>query len=396
MSPVLPFDVIALIIDIVASGENNDTDLLKELALVSHSFHQICFKHLFAHVELHDVGYDYSTSSKKGFAKLVKSTPNVVNYICKLTYEAGHNNDDHLLSPILSNFLPTNSRLNCLAINASNFRWTQLDSSLTSAFVQLMSLPTLNHIDLSYIENFPLSIFNSSVNLLRLDMSYLSRFDYPEEDSFFTTVQSEMLPKIREFHTWDSYQLTKNLLDVKGQDGRPVFNFMDLRQLSISLFHYEDNENVQCLLEKAKLLERLCLSVDFGQSLVGVLSTSARTLKVLDLTVPIHQHRVPPLAGLCEELEAMAGHNALEVLSFGVLVDSHYTEDSVGSTIQEVENTLVKPGWSALRKISFKLQIIDRRGRTKFTEELQSLPDKYLSRLPNLESVAFNYSAYAV
>ena len=396
MSPVLPFDVIGLIIDIVASGENNDTDLLKELALVSHSFHQICIKHLFAHVELHDVGYDYSTSSKKGFAKLVKSTPNVVNYICKLTYEAGHNNDDHLLSPILSNFLPTNSRLNCLAINASNFRWTQLDSSLTSAFVQLMSLPTLNHIDLSYIENFPLSSLNSSVNLLRLDMSYLSRFDYPEEDSFFTTVQSEMLPKIREFHTWDSYQLTKNLLDVKGQDGRPVFNFMDLRQLSISLFHYEDNENVQCLLAKAKLLERLCLSVDFGQSLVGVLSTSARTLKVLDLTVPIHQHRVPPLAGLCEELEAMAGHNALEVLSFGVLVDSHYTEDSVGSTIQEVENTLVKPGWSALRKISFKLQIIDRRGRTKFTEELQSLPDKYLSRLPNLESVAFNYSAYVV
>jgi hypothetical protein len=44
MSSVLPFDIIALIIDIV--GENNDTDLLKELALVSHSFHQLCSKHL--------------------------------------------------------------------------------------------------------------------------------------------------------------------------------------------------------------------------------------------------------------------------------------------------------------------------------------------------------------
>ena len=34
MSPVLPFDVIALIIDIIE--ENKDTNLLKELALVSH------------------------------------------------------------------------------------------------------------------------------------------------------------------------------------------------------------------------------------------------------------------------------------------------------------------------------------------------------------------------
>ena len=43
MSPTRPFDIIALIIDIV--GANNDTDLLKEFALVSYSFHQICSKH---------------------------------------------------------------------------------------------------------------------------------------------------------------------------------------------------------------------------------------------------------------------------------------------------------------------------------------------------------------
>ena len=155
MSPVLPFDIFALIIDIV--GENKDTKLLKELALVSHSLHQICIKHLFANVDL----YEYS---KKGFVKLVKSRPNVVYYIRKLTYKvSSKNSDDHLLAPILSNFLPTISRLNCLAINGSNFHWKELDSSLTSAFLHLMSLPTINHIDLSYIKNFPLSSFASSV-----------------------------------------------------------------------------------------------------------------------------------------------------------------------------------------------------------------------------------------
>jgi hypothetical protein len=183
-----------------------------------HSFHQICSKHLFANVKLHDRNVDFYdgnlnfhvASSKKGFLKLVKSRPNVVNYIRKLTYEAGHNIDDRLLSPILSNFLPTTSRLNCLAIDALNLDWNTLDPSLTSAFLHLISLPTINHIDLSDIGNFPLSSLTSSVNLLRLDILCLMRFedfDYHGEDNFFKTVQSEMMPKIREFHTSGSYRL---------------------------------------------------------------------------------------------------------------------------------------------------------------------------------------------
>jgi hypothetical protein len=87
MSPVLPFDIVALIIDIV--GENEDTDLLKELALVSHSSLQICTKHLFATVELHD------TSSKKGFLKLLASRPDFVKHIRKLTYKVRYITFNH-------------------------------------------------------------------------------------------------------------------------------------------------------------------------------------------------------------------------------------------------------------------------------------------------------------
>jgi hypothetical protein len=66
LSPVLHFDIIVLIIDNV--GENRDTNLLKELALISHSFLQLCSKHLFATFELHDADpEDYVASSKTGF-----------------------------------------------------------------------------------------------------------------------------------------------------------------------------------------------------------------------------------------------------------------------------------------------------------------------------------------
>jgi hypothetical protein len=122
------------------------------------------------------------------------------------------------------------------------------------------------------------------------------------------------------------------------------------------------------------------------------------------LTVPLYDDSLAlPLAGLCEELEAMVGHIMLEALSFVVIVyfyNVYRREDSIGPIIQKVENVLVKPGWSALRWISFKL-LLSRSNRGDYStaelcEALQSLPDKYLSHLSKLKSVAFNYSAYVV
>ena len=417
MPSTLPFEIIALIIDGV--GENNDTVLLKELALVSHSFLQICNKHLFATVDLqvHDtVPRNHFTSSKKGFVKLLKNRPDVVKYIRKLTYAVGtyhrfdslpacpsFENDDHRLSPTLPNFLRTIPRLNCLTIIGSKLDWNTLDPFLTSAFLHLMHLPTIDHIDLSYIQNFPLFSLTSCVNLHRLDILCLKYFERPKEDGpLDTVVQSEMMPKIREFHTSGSILLTTKLLYAKKQDGQPAFNFMNLKRFSTSFTYIEDERNIRYLLQNAKLLENLHLSVGFDRSLVGlhdILSPCARTLKVLDLTVSLYS--VPlPLAGLCEELEVMAGHYVLEAFSFEVQVDGHETEDFIGSTIQKVEKVLLKPGWSALRQVSFKVSIacclVTRVNIEKLYEALQSLPDRYISHLSKLESVDFNYSAYFV
>ena len=385
ISPVLPFDVTTLIIDIV--GENKDTDLLKELALVSHSFHHICIKHIFATVDLHDV--DGDVSSKKGFIKLVKSRPSVVNYIRKLTYKVSNyiNDDDTLLSPILSNFLPTISRLNCLAIN--DFTWNLVDPSLTSAFLHLMCLPTIHHIDLTNIHNFPLSSLTRSVNLHRLGVFALS-FDQPE-----IVVESEM-PKIRELRTldsdWADFKLL-HLLHAKMQDGRPAFNFMDLRRLWIFLIESDDAQSIRYMLQNAKLLEKLHLKV--GRRLVGfhdILSPIARTLKVLSFSVSTTPLRT--FAGFCEELEVMAGHYMLEALSIIIFVRDHDTEDSIGSNIQKVERVLVRPGWSTLRHVSLKVSrwMLNDWRKELMSEALQCLPDKYLSHLPKLNSVSFNYS----
>ena len=220
----------------------------------------------------------------------------------------------------------------------------------------------------------------------------------PDDSSSPEIVQLEMVPKILEFHTSESSKLTTKLLYAKGQDGRPAFNFMDLRRLSMS-FARDDEPNVRYLLRNAELLEELRLSLRPGQSLTqlhDVLSLRAPTLKVLDLEVALIDYYVGVLlAGLCEELEAKAGHNTLEALSFEVRVEDHIEREYIiGLIIQKVEKVLVKPGWSALRQVSLKVSILCCPVSAEVSEVLQSLPDIYLSHLSKLESVAFNYSAY--
>ena len=143
---------------------------------------------------------------------------------------------------ILSNFLRTISRLNRLTITGSYLEWNTLDSSLTSALLHLMHLPTINHIDLSDIQSFPLSTcLTPSVNLHRIDLSNM--IHYGPVDGSPEIIQSGLVSKIREFHTSNSTHLTTTLLYAKMQDGRPAFNFMDLRRLSAFLT-LEDESNI--------------------------------------------------------------------------------------------------------------------------------------------------------
>ena len=202
ISSVLPYDIIAQIIDSV--GECDDRNLIKELALVSHSFHQICAKYLFATIDLNDEDPMRRASSKKEFVKLLKRRPEVVKYIRKLSYKVEYDDfcfdyHDRMLSPpILPKLLRTISFLNNFIITASMLvNWNSVDYSLTSAFIHLMGLPTINHIELSSIENLPISSLTTSVNLRRLDIFNMS---VTGDDSPEIVDLSEMMPKIREFH----------------------------------------------------------------------------------------------------------------------------------------------------------------------------------------------------
>ena len=408
-----PFDIITLIIDIV--GEKNDRDLLWKLSLVSHSFNQICIKYLFASIEL----YDEQPNSKVGFVKLLERIPEAANHIRKLTYfcEKSSSQSSRDFAYLLrvssiqnfSNLLRTLSRLNSLKVSTdievytNGLNWNKIDSSLTSAFLYLMHLPSINHIDLSLIQDFPLLNFTTSPILHRLDLSYMTRSDLPnspEELYSSEIIQSTTTTTIREFYSYFSTLLTTKLLYAIRHDGQPAFDFTNLRVLSTCLV---DPWNVRYLLQIANSLEELHISYGPEQSIVMIGDTfhnSPSALKVLGFTVTsgiygiyLHQR----LVGLCEVLEDMitAGRsNVLESLSFDLHVDEQEVEDTIGFQVQRIENVLVKPAWFALRQVSFKITFIqyETGPSMRLNQALETLPEKYLDRLSKLESVDFNYS----
>ena len=162
---------------------------------------------------------------------------------------------------------------------------------------------------------------------------------------------------------------------------------MDIRRLSISFLRLEYEQNLWYSLQNAKLLEKLQLT--FGRSLVGLLSSRARTLKVLDFAVSLYDESpglpLPLLlVGLYDELEAMAGHNILEALYFKVNVDGY--EKGNSSIIHNAEKAL-NLGGLLLDSFLYDLNYI-----LSGIMGGQSL-DKYLSHLSKFESIAFNFSA---
>lgn len=164
----------------------------------------------------------------------------------------------------------------------------------TSTFLHIFLICTINHFDLSLMQNFPLLMLTPSVNL-QLDIFYL---------------------RLERMVSWNCCPVgddARNSQIPCWQRSKKVIwttSFMDLGQLSISFLLQRLNGIFDIYCRKASYFERrtislksfylywrrLCssghLSPGFGWSLVGhhdILSPSVSTLYVFDLRILIYR-----------------------------------------------------------------------------------------------------------
>lgn len=123
-----------------------------------------------------------------------------------------------------------------------------------------------------------------------------------------------------------------------------------------------------------------------------MISVNARNLKTLQVVTVLNGRQSHPLslmAGLCNELEALAGNKVLQTLKFTFNMGGCESKAVVETAFSRLEEVLMDRGWSALMHVSIEIKVMCClwvAGRV----ELKSIPDMYLGRLSSRKILYYN------
>ena len=228
--PVLPFDIIGNIIDILFNDVEGP-QYVKDFSLVCHSFLPLCRKHIFSCITINICGRpSKQISNGEVFGQLLLKNPCIARYVRKLTIyivqrEFESNGFLELVPPQLT-------RLQSLSIAyGNNVDWHDFSSSIRHLLLNFMRLPTVTYVDLREILSFPTSDLVVCTNVKHLSVCGFEILD--DEAS-----SSPLCRKSMKLRTLDiSIRTSKSLvlLEATYSDGRPVLDLTDLETVSIVL-----------------------------------------------------------------------------------------------------------------------------------------------------------------
>ena len=163
--PVLPFDVIEHILDVLFNDDTKGLQYVKNFSLVCHSFLPLCRKHIFSCISINTRVFRYDGEA---FRQLLLESPDIVRYVLKLKIYIEPSNKHFRC--FLSFPVSPLTRLQSLTISYTGLylEWGKYPSSTQRSLLNLMHLPTLTHLDMNRISGFPISNLNTCTNIKHL------------------------------------------------------------------------------------------------------------------------------------------------------------------------------------------------------------------------------------
>ncbi|KIM40540.1 hypothetical protein M413DRAFT_28355 [Hebeloma cylindrosporum] len=179
----LPLEVYELIVDSLAKKDVGLTSI-RACSLVCRAFLPLARKHAFASIEINNpfAPEDRPSPSTESFGRGLDRNPEIGEYVHRVDYCITARDDiNHIMSQFLRALVKL-TKLKSLTIwhdSVKKIRWRTQDWPMRRVLLHLMQLPTLSHLKLHWIENFPVSdfIYGSSLKHLRVE-----DIDFAEED----------------------------------------------------------------------------------------------------------------------------------------------------------------------------------------------------------------------
>ena len=155
--PALPFDVIGNIIDILIGNNAKGLKDVKAFSLTCQSALPFCRKHIFSSI-LIEIG-SASCIGLEELGQLLLETPEIAKFIRQLNICILEPYIRYSISQYSSDQVPAQlTRLRSLKISCHAIaNWEKMSLSMKRPLLNLMCLPTLDHLHLELLRHFPIS-----------------------------------------------------------------------------------------------------------------------------------------------------------------------------------------------------------------------------------------------
>lgn len=229
--PVLPLDIIGNIIDILANDNKTGLQDIKATSLTCQSFLPLCRTHIFSSIDITITGSNALTELHSGeaFGQFLSTTPDIARYIRKLSIRLHPDPKPRYLLDQVPRQL---TRLEWLTILPAYhlIDWKDIQSPMQHSLLNFIHLPTLNHLDLRYFNNFPISNLIPIPNLKHLSATNLYIAD--EADEVVALVPSKLI-KLRALDILMSGMAAQKWLATSFADRQPALDLTGLEKIVV-------------------------------------------------------------------------------------------------------------------------------------------------------------------
>ncbi|EDR16144.1 uncharacterized protein LACBIDRAFT_301925 [Laccaria bicolor S238N-H82] len=390
-----PLEVIAEIIDAL----QDDTAALEACSQTCSLLLPLCRKHIFRSIRITARSYPQTSLPRviKLFGILLSNNPGISDLVRNLVFHiCSPDSEDDDVPRVLGRL----HHLQSFQLGVGDpitVKWNALRQPFRDALIRLIQLPSVSRLDISYIYDFPITVFFPCMNLADLTLACITRaptaVSYDKDSSAL-----EAAPQLQSFafcQDFGSYAM--HLFNTRRPNGVPVLDFSRVRTLSVEADGEQDLMTIQALIRATKRLETLRYTTEITQGYTAFAASmnasSLSTLRTLHLQHDIEDDIQDPLCGICEELSIVSGRNVIEEIFLEVIVqtDSQYKTGSEWGGLDAV----LSRGFPKLRNVSLNITICHfalhvRAGALK--EQVNEIPRKYFPWLSSNIQVTFKFS----
>ncbi|KAF8801606.1 hypothetical protein BYT27DRAFT_7197840 [Phlegmacium glaucopus] len=408
MTPVVPFDILGNIVDILVNDNEKGLQYAEALSLTCKSFLPLCRTHIFSTITITTSDALEGLHRGEAFGEFLLTTPDIARYVRKLRIRLY----DPCSEPrqFFVRVPRQLTRLESFTILEHSLRqndWNYIPLSMRYLLLDFIHIPTLNHLDLRSLRNFPISHLIPSPNLKHLSTTNLFLVDEGDAATAlapFKPIKLRVLDIALRGLTAHRVLPPQTRFLAAIHSGRwPILDLTGVQKISLEFPNIFLTIPLRQVFQNTRQLTDIHLLVDEGcfralklaKTIVPCIETLSRMHLVIASDGPsLPTSGMASLSDVCHELEDIAGKNKLDSLKIEICMDRNEYGLLGDEQLGRLEKTFLKSGWPMLKNLylDFVVYNFGQEDDSFFEMGLEKLRQTQFADLKSSKTIDFRFS----